>query len=56
MDFQDFFHYDGTDRRDGKTVLKYNHEHFLAFGDEIEFSFTPEDKMTQIRFGVLGEK
>jgi hypothetical protein len=55
-DFLDFFHYDGTDKRDGNNVLKYKHDRFLAFGDEVEFFFTHEDKMTQFRFGPLGEK
>lgn len=55
-DFKDFYQYDGMDKRDGKNVLKYKHDRFLAFSDEMEFFFNSEDKMTQFRFGLLGEK
>jgi hypothetical protein len=55
MGFTSYYKYDGMDQKDSQNVLKYKHDRLLAFGDEIQFFFTHEDKLNKIRFGILGE-
>lgn len=55
-DFTTYFKYDGMEQKDSQNILKYKHDKFLAFGDEVQFFFTHEDKLAKIRFGLLGER
>ncbi len=51
-----YFKYDGQGERDKLKVLNYTHNRGLNFDDRIEVLFNRQDKMTEIRCGVLGER
>ncbi len=51
-----FYKFDGQGEKDKQKVLKYNHSRGLSFDDRIEVLFDQQDKMTEIRCGVLGER
>lgn len=53
--FTSYYKYDGMDQKDSQNILKYKHGRDLAFSDEVHFSFTREDKLSKIQFGILGE-
>jgi hypothetical protein len=51
-----FFSYKSQDEKNGQKILKYGHDGGLGFNEEIEFYFDRQDKMTMIRYGILGER
>ena len=51
-----FLKYDSQSEEKNQKILKYlSPENFLGFNVQMEFWFDRHDKMTQIRYGVLGE-
>jgi hypothetical protein len=50
-----YFTYDSQGEEKNQKVLKYRHGGGLGFNDQVQFWFDRQGKMTQIRYGVLGE-